>query len=72
MKDTRYSHKDYNIKTEQVNNTYKVSFSKYVYGFFHADIIGELNYVYEYQDNIQGLAHYKEFLPYEHYEIVDA
>lgn len=61
----------HNIEVDGLEGGVKISFFKFVYGFFHTDIIGEIHYEYEYSEDIKSLLQTIKFEPYEDYEIVN-
>lgn len=61
----------HNIEVNNSVENVKFTFYKFVYGFFHSDIIGEVHYVYEYSDETKSLLQQIKFEPYEPYELVD-
>lgn len=48
---TNFSNGLRDIEINNVDNNINICFSKFIYGFFHADIIGEICYFYEYRNN---------------------
>lgn len=61
----------HNINISNSESSIKFSFSKFVYGFFHADIIGEIHYIYEYSSKSGLISEHINFEPSEEYDFIE-
>lgn len=60
-----------NLAVDQSENELRITFTKIVYGFFHADLMGEIKYEYEYKVDRDELSERITFIADEQYEVVE-